>query len=330
MRHLKFLSIGLMTTMMACSGAEESVAFKGDVVNKVTQNAEPENVESVPSADQIPVAETPAPEAPVPEDEPTILQVEQQILVELSENNVRSGAKNVQAKAILAVPSESKIIWSVEGDASLDLGQIDENGKYTSPAKAAEAFTISIVATLASDPNIVGKKPLQVIPAELLFMGCKKGNQSFPISADVFTLPVNTKKLPDFSTMTKSDVVCFDKFDIAPQSWTTGFVNATSLNEWFGLHAKAKIIIPASGLYEFRALTDDGSILYIDGDVVINHDGLHSPSSKDGSVELSLGKHDFVLDYYQGPRPDVALQLFWKVPGSSKFVIVPASAFSEN
>ncbi|RZA20402.1 MAG: hypothetical protein EOP10_18255 [Proteobacteria bacterium] len=333
MKYSTLLSLALLTTTVACSNAEE-VGFKGGVASKAiskAQDAKPEEAgNETPAPEAVPVEVATVAVVPVEIAGVPAVESEQSLQVKLSAPDVRAGAKNIQAEAVLAVPSDSKIIWSIEGAANTDLGQIDDKGKYTSPVKAAAAIKIYIVATLESDPSISGKKELQIIPEEQLFAGCKKGNLSFPISADVFQLAPNTAKLPDFSKMTKSDVVCLDKFDIATQNWERGFPGASALQEWFGLHAAAKIIIPKSGVYEFRAFTDDGSILYIDGKTVINHDGTHSPTAKDGSAELSLGKHDLVLDYFQGPRTQVALQLYWKVPGSSQFVIVPTENFSVN
>jgi hypothetical protein len=330
MKRSALISVTVLGTTLACSGAKEDVGFKSGVPKEViskAQDAEPEL----------------APE-PTPPVEPTnnnVIEpveslaaaspkVEQKLEVVLSAPNVRAGAKPIQAEATLAVPSDSRILWSIEGAANTDLGKIDDAGLYTSPVKAPTALKVVIVATLASDPTISGRKELQVLPEEQLFAGCKVGSSNFPIAADVFQLPEQTSKLPDFTKMTKSDIVCLDKFDIPDQSWEKGFPGAPALQEWFGLHAKAKIIIPKTGTYEFRTVSDDGSILYIDGKTIINNDGVHPPTPKEGSAELMLGKHDIVLDYFQGPRAQVALQLLWKVPGATDWVIVPTENFTVN
>lgn len=329
MKNTKLLSLALLASVAACSGAEEkTTAFKADVnVRPLHQDAEPE-IGSDAKADTLPPE---APPAPVIQAAPEVkAEILQNLEVRTPMNVIRTGAKTLQAEAILAVPVDSRIIWSLEGPANVDLGQIDENGKYISPAKAAGNVIVTIVATLESDPAIVGRKPIEVVPAEQIFQGCVKGSVNFPITADVYQLPPQTPKLPDFSKMTKSDVVCLDKFDIPTQNWASGFPGASQLQEWFGLQSKAKIIIPKTGSYEFKLFSDDGAILYIDGKTVVNNDGTHSPMAKNGSVSLNLGKHDLVLDYFQGPRTQVALQLFWKVPGAADFVLVPASAFAEK
>jgi hypothetical protein len=120
-----------------------------------------------------------------------------------------------------------------------------------------------------------------------------------------------------------------DQYNVPVRNFNDGFPGVPDLSEWFALHTTGKILIPTSGTYLFRLKSDDGSILTIDGNVVVNNDGQHSPRPLDGRVELSQGVHDLVLDYFQGPADQIALELFWQTPGSSDFVIVPTSAFQK-
>lgn len=61
----------------------------------------------------------------------------------------------------------------------------------------------------------------------------------------------------------------------------TGFINA-----------------PENDIYIFRLLSDDGSILYIDGKEVVNNDGAHSPKEKIGMMALSKGYHSIKVLYF--------------------------------
>ncbi|RYZ50242.1 MAG: hypothetical protein EOP07_23245, partial [Proteobacteria bacterium] len=267
------------------------------------------------------------------EDQVVEKAIELTLKVRLPSNDIREGGKKLQALAVLSKPSDSVILWSLESSApaGTNIGSIDAKGLYTSPANITAKLDIKIVATLANDQTITDKQPLIVNPEEVIFVGCTKGNIQFPITADVFSLASGTAKLPDFSKMTKSDTVCLDKFDIPLQSWELGFPGAPELQEWFALSSKAKIILPSAGVYVFKTYSDDGSIVYIDSAKVVDNDGTHSATSKESlPATYTQGKHDIKLDWYQGPRTHIALQLFWKVPGSDKFVIVPSTAFSAN
>jgi len=95
----------------------------------------------------------------------------------------------------------------------------------------------------------------------------------------------------------------------------------------FYLRATGYLKIPRAGNYVFRLVSDDGSILSIDGQEVINHDGNHGATAKDGELLLSAGKHPFVLDFYEAGGGQ-ALSLQWIAYGEPDFSVVPPSAFS--
>jgi hypothetical protein len=266
--------------------------------------------------------------------EPKVIsEIKLALEVKVSAPEVRAGQHPIQAEAVFtpSAPPNAKILWTLEGTPGVDLGTIDPNGRYLSPAKATSELMVTIVATFDSTPMaLTAKKVIKVVPADQLFVGCQKANITFPITADVFKLPPATARLPDFSKLMRDDTVCLDKYDIPLQSWEVGFPGVPTLQEWFGLHSKAKIAVDQDGVYEFRVYSDDGAKVYIDGAILLDNDGIHAATAVEGSLSLTKGKHDIVLDYYQGPRTQVALQLYWKTPKAKEFLIVPASAFSAD
>lgn len=261
--------------------------------------------------------------------EPEVAPLTLQVVLPAKE--IRSGGKTLQATAIISGDSKSKILWRVDGPEGIDLGKINSNGLYTSPAKLDAETHVKIVAALADDIKVTDSDEVKVIPAEQIFVGCSSGSQIFPIVAEVFKLPPNTQQLPDFAAIQsdKSTTVCMDQYNVPVRNFNDGFPGVPDLSEWFALHTTGKIIIPTAGTYLFRLKSDDGSILAIDGSIVVNNDGQHSPRPVDGSVVLSQGVHDLVLDYFQGPADQIALELFWQTPGTNDFVIVPPSAFQK-
>src|SRR5262249_19556354 len=61
--------------------------------------------------------------------------------------------------------------------------------------------------------------------------------------------------------------------------------------------------------------SDDGSILYIDNQKIIDNDREHQVEEKHHSVKLKEGLHSIRVSYYQGPRFEVALVLQVARPG---------------
>jgi len=95
----------------------------------------------------------------------------------------------------------------------------------------------------------------------------------------------------------------------------------------FSAQVIGNVTAQETGTYTFRLRSDDGSRLLLDGDVVVDHDGLHLPQPEDGTVELSAGLHALHIDYFErGGEQQLTLE--WKTPGSDTFVVVPNSALS--
>jgi len=75
--------------------------------------------------------------------------------------------------------------------------------------------------------------------------------------------------------------------------------------------------VNAAGKYEFAVTSDDGSALYVDGKAVLMNDGPHGPSSRKEAVELSAGKHQVNLVYFN-QTGDHVLKATVKAPGGQE------------
>ena len=71
--------------------------------------------------------------------------------------------------------------------------------------------------------------------------------------------------------------------------------------EQYGLHLTGMIRVPDDALYTFHLVSDDGARLRLDGELVVDHDGQHAATEKQGQVALRAGLHRFDLTYFQGP-----------------------------
>jgi cytochrome c len=83
---------------------------------------------------------------------------------------------------------------------------------------------------------------------------------------------------------------------------------------------------PKGGLYQFRLSSDDGSRLIVNGETIINHDGIHAAEPKTGSLELPVGSHPIQIEYFNSDK-EAVLQLEWKKPNDAQWEIVPDEAF---
>ena len=85
----------------------------------------------------------------------------------------------------------------------------------------------------------------------------------------------------------------------------------------FGIIYNGFIRIDDDGVYGFSTQSDDGSVLLIDDQPVVNNDGKHSLYDKGGSVPLQKGFHKFTLKYFNVGSSGT-LRVFMTIPGKPK------------
>jgi hypothetical protein len=81
-----------------------------------------------------------------------------------------------------------------------------------------------------------------------------------------------------------------------------------------------EIEIPETGDYTFYTRSDDGSRLFVDGERVVNNDGIHAPQTDSGTVTLSEGTHDITVTYFENDGGE-ELTVEWDGPSFGREVI---------
>lgn len=92
----------------------------------------------------------------------------------------------------------------------------------------------------------------------------------------------------------------------------------------FGYIFDGIIDVPTKGVYTFSTTSDDGSVLYIDGRLVVDNDGGHSAIAATGRIALDSGKHYYRLLYFEDYEGE-ALSWAWRIPGSKAMEKIPSS-----
>jgi hypothetical protein len=87
--------------------------------------------------------------------------------------------------------------------------------------------------------------------------------------------------------------------------------------EIFSYTYKGYIKVPKSGVYTLYSESNDGSLLYLDGKLVVDNDLHHKVQEGIRKVALEEGWHSIKLEYFQmgGGK---ALRVSWKGPGLDK------------
>jgi hypothetical protein len=93
-------------------------------------------------------------------------------------------------------------------------------------------------------------------------------------------------------------------------------LRVTEKKEHFGVVFEGWLDVKADAEYEFKLASDDGARIIIDGNRIIDHDGLHGASTKTGKAMLKEGQRPIRIEYFAYGQPN-SLRAFWSGPGFS-------------
>ena len=100
----------------------------------------------------------------------------------------------------------------------------------------------------------------------------------------------NWEKLPDFSTLQPNKTGTSQQVNLAE----TGH-----RDDFFAIVFEGYIDVSKTDHYTFYLQSDDGSKLYLNGKLIIDHDGDHSTIEKTGQAILQEGKHSIRIEYFE-------------------------------
>jgi len=67
----------------------------------------------------------------------------------------------------------------------------------------------------------------------------------------------------------------------------------------FGAELSGLLKVRDTDTYTFTLNSDDGSVLWIDGNLVVNNGGPHAPGKASGSTPLTAGIHSFEVQFFE-------------------------------
>lgn len=121
--------------------------------------------------------------------------------------------------------------------------------------------------------------------------------------------------LPNFSTLTPVGSFTTDILNVTAQTWSNSFPlfpalsPLRSMKEWYGVVCEGIWESQKSQQIKVYLGSDDGSKFYLDGNLEINHDGIHGPSTVSKSINVLKKDYPVKIEYYQGPKTEIQLEL---------------------
>lgn len=123
-------------------------------------------------------------------------------------------------------------------------------------------------------------------------------------------------------------VIAVDTLDVPARDFKQGFPGVgTEVVEWFAIHFKGSLNITEEGEYEMCLNSDDGALLYLDGNTIVDNDGVHGPKEACELVYLYPGEYGADVLYFQGPKHEIALQWSWAKDGGAKGIVPREALF---
>lgn len=168
---------------------------------------------------------------------------------------------------------------------------------------------------LKLDTTDLGQQPGQSA-GEMIIANRQNGDGLLPgLITEVWTDQEGYKKIPTLTKpATETGILnIFNNLD-AP--------DFGALSEDFILKASGYLFVEEDSVIGLRVISDDGSKVTINDQVILDNDGLHGNELKETTLKLSKGYHTIVLDYMQG-KGGRYLSFEWKPSGANAWGPVP-------
>ena len=212
---------------------------------------------------------------------------------------------------------------SAEGEGSpAPAGDAAENGgSPASPGDAADAG--SGEDSLGTADGSVDDSSVDTLPSEAPTAPRSAPSEDFPgyapgLLASYYEFPVALSAVPDFAALTPD----FEQVE--------GALDHPDAASWPGVEMSARhrfaaryafdLFAPETADYGLRVQSDDGSVVSLDGTLLIDNDGVHGRRARSAAVRLTHGFHRVEVGYFdEGWR--CGLQLFWSGPSFATQIV---------
>lgn len=156
-------------------------------------------------------------------------------------------------------------------------------------------------------PSLTASQQVSILASKKHGLDCRYYEGEWPTLPDFDALkPVKSGRVWDFSLTTLSPRE--DKYALL----FNGFIQ-----------------VPTPGKYTFFTTSDDGSRLFIAGQLIVDNDGLHGAREAKGEIELAAGHHPLRVAFMEAGGAE-SLKVEWEGPGIPRQSLPPASLFIKS
>ncbi len=150
---------------------------------------------------------------------------------------------------------------------------------------------------------------------------CEDPHPNLNMLCHVYDFQGRSTLATDLATAPHLGSFYMDKWDITSRNYDQGFPKLPAslqyLREYYAVRCFAKLKVTSNGTHTFSITSDDGMRVLLNNSVVLSDDGLHSPRTLASTAILYTGLYDLEVQYFQGPRTEIAAELKWKTPDNA-------------
>ena len=221
-------------------------------------------------------------------------------------------------------PPQHKLDPSTQ--AALELQQEDSDPKpYIPLGDLSRKTTVEALAKFLDNPLHVrpsGRMPkLATQPGEANFLAAYllrdqyREDQTAPGSGLSRSYYEGSwSNVPDFDKLTPLVEDRSDNFDLKALKNAQGQPPKSN----FAVRFQGLLQVPADGEYQFWTRSDDASVLRVNGQIVVNNNGAHPPTERNGKIRLTAGNKPIELGFTQVGGGFELNNVHWQPPGGKR------------
>ncbi|MCF0172870.1 MAG: PHP domain-containing protein [Bacteroidales bacterium] len=164
------------------------------------------------------------------------------------------------------------------------------------------------------------------------------GKTSAPVAFDILYLKADKTKCrkrglrynyyshPEYGSIKSVEHLTADKKRDSGIAARPALLSQYAEKDWFGYEYDGYLFVPEAGFYRLKLDTDDGSRLFLDGQLAIENNYNIGQAISLSNIYLDKGYHSLKLLYFEG-HVNEHLHILWKAPGAADFVEIPDECF---
>ncbi len=214
------------------------------------------------------------------------------------------------SKDVIDFFEESALVELACRTKGVDIRYTTDGSEPTADASLfKEPFKITRSTTIKARAFKAGYTPgpvMQLESRKLTYRSAKKlKNPKAGINYNYFEGAI--KSVFEIKNLRKKKSGTLDYFTLEP----------AEIEDHYAITYDGYFKIPEDGIYRFYTSSDDGSVLFIENEQVVNNDGSHGTLEASGVIALKAGYHPFKLLYFEDYEGN-NIHVYIKGPGMEK------------